>query len=214
MAGSLHDFHHQRGLALIVALVLLLVMTMVAVVAMRSTTLDLKMTTNTTLNRRAFQNSDGSRVSIGPTIESHIFYRGWPNTLTGGTVPGSAKFDLPTELKIKDATKHYYMGENGTLTQILEEDAARKDPDIKFRADVNGDGEVNAEDMFADLWVTRAAALPAAGSGAAQGSGYLGTGVGAAGAGANVYLDLRSTGISAGNAGAKTGAEFRVLVRN
>lgn len=206
----------ERGFALIVALVLLLVMTMIAVVAMRSTTLDLKMTTNTTLNRRAFQNSDGSRVSIGPALSSHVFYRGWPVS-AGGTVPNSPAFVIPTEVTVIDGTKLYYMGENGVIKDLPKPDGDGLTPrveDMRFRADVNGNGTVDSDDMFSNLWVTRSGAALAGGSGAAQGSGYIGTGVGAAGADAHVFLDLRSRGSALGNAQVRTGADFRVLVKN
>lgn len=202
----------EQGLALIVALILLLVMTMVAVVAMRSTTLDLKMTTNTTLNRRAFQTSDGSRLSVGPSLSSHVFYRGWPESV-GGTVPDTSNFVVPDEIAVAEPEHRYYLADNGSLEDLLDgtRDATE---DMRFRADVNGDGELDGDDMFANIWVTRVAAALASGSGAAQGSGYLGAGVGAAGADAHVFLDVRSRGRGVGNAETRTGADFRVLIRN
>ena len=203
----------QHGIALVVTLVLLMVMTMIAVVATRTTTVDLKMTTNTVLSRRAFQNSEGPRMSIGKTLESHVFYRGWP-TAIGGNVPATASFTVPTEIDVRDKASNYYLGTNGTVADFAKEPPpypSRK-ADLKFNL---GDPKSpNNTDMTADMWVTRAAAILAGGSGAAQGSGYLGPGVGASGAGAHVFFDLHSIGYAAGNASNMTGADYRVLVRN
>ncbi|MBI2801519.1 MAG: hypothetical protein HYX63_14775 [Gammaproteobacteria bacterium] len=204
----------EHGFALIVALVLLLVMTMIAVVAMRSTTLDLKMTTNTTLNRRAFQNSDGPRVAIGPALSYHVFYRGWPQSIPGGVVPNSTNFVIPPEVTVKDGSKLYYMGDNGVIKDLPAPDGDGLTPraeDMHFFGNANQGGR---NDMVSSIWVTRTGAALAGGSGAAQGSGYIGTGVGAAGADAHVFLDLRSTGSAAGNAQVRTGADFRVLIKN
>lgn len=203
----------QAGVALITTLVLLMVMTMIAVVATRTTTTDLKMTTNTVLSRRAFQNSDGPRVSIGKSLESHVFYRGWPASV-GGSVPSTASFPIPKELDIVDKESNYYEGKNGTFEDFIKEAPpfpSRK-VDIRFK---RGDADKpTSADMFADIWVTRVAALPAPGSGSAQASGYLGPGVGSAGAGAHVFFDLHSIGYAPGNAQNMTGADYRVLIRN
>ena len=209
----------QRGMALVVALVLLLVMTMVAVVATRTTTVDLKMTTNTVLARRAFQNSEGARTAIGPMLESHVFYRGWP-TAIGGSVPTTAAFSVPDEVAVEDVASNYFQGTNGNLSDFEDTNGRldlrniTRDRDLRFEADSNGDGIPDSTDMMSDIWVTRTAALLAAGSGAAQGSGYLGPGVGASGAGAHVYFDIKSRGQGPGNAANFTGADYRVLVRN
>ena len=206
----------QRGMAVVVALILLLVMTMVAVVATRTTTIDLKMTTNTTLARRAFRNSEGSRTSLGPTLEDHVFYRGWPTTITGGTAPATANFNIPTEIAIANGASNYFMGTNGVLENVppVTAPSTERFRDVQFRLDTDTDGFPDNTDVFGDIWVTRVASMLAAGSGAAQGSGYLGPGVGASGAGANVFFDVRSRGQSAGNASIITGADYRVLVRN
>lgn len=203
----------QRGMALVVALILLLVMTMVAVVATRTTTVDLKMTTNTTLARRAFQGSEGSRTSLGPSLEDHVFYRGWPSTITGGTAPATANFDIPTEVEVMNGASNWFMGTNGRLADLGPPTSSRTH-DVEFELDVDGDSFPDNEDMFADIWVTRVASMLIPGAGAAQGSGYLGPGVGAAGAGANVFFDVRSEGQAAGNVEMVTGADYRVLVQN
>ena len=204
--------HIERGMALVIALIMLLVMTMIAVVATRTTTVDLKMTTNTTLSRRAFQSSEGARTAVGPTLEDHVFYRGWP-TAIGGTAPATASFDIPTEVEVVNATADYFMGTNGALADLVSDPYARTE-DMRFKLDTDGDNSPDNTDMFSDVWVTRTASMLSPGSGAAQGSGYLGPGVGAAGAGAHVFFDMRSIGVSAGNAVIVTGADYRVLVRN
>lgn len=195
----------QRGLALIVAMVLLLVMTMVAVIAMRSTTLDLKMTANTTQARRAFQTSDGTRDSVSPVLASHVFYHGWPDAI-GGTVSESADFEIPDEITIVDPSQRIDMAENGTLEEIAD-----RDKDIEFRDDVADDDELGNEDVYGDVWVTRIGVQPAFGSNLVSNASDQGAGAGAA----NKYLlfDLRAAGRALGNARSFTGSDYRALSR-
>lgn len=195
----------QRGLALIVAMVLLLVMTMVAVIAMRSTTLDLKMTANTTQSRRAFQTSDGTRDSVSPVLAAHVFYHGWPNAI-GGTVTESASFEIPDEITITDPDKRFDMGENGSFEEL-----AIREQDVEFRDDVEDDDELDNEDVYGDIWVTRIGVQPAFGSNLVSNSSDQGAGSGAA----NKYLlfDLRAAGRALGNARSFTGSDYRALSR-
>jgi len=195
----------QRGLALIVAMVLLLVMTMVAVIAMRSTTLDLKMTANTTQARRAFQTSDGTRDSVSPVLAAHVFYHGWPNAI-GGTVTESANFEIPDELTITAPDKRIDMGENGSFEELAE-----REKDVEFRDDVEDDDELDNEDVYGDIWVTRIGVQPAFGSNLVSNSSDQGAGSGAA----NKYLlfDLRAAGRALGNARSFTGSDYRALSR-
>ncbi len=195
----------QRGLALIVAMVLLLVMTMVAVIAMRSTTLDLKMTANTTQSRRAFQTSDGTRDSVSPVLAAHVFYHGWPDAI-GGEVTETANFEIPDEITVMDATLRYDMGENGDF-----EDLATRARDIEFRDDVDNDDELDNEDVYGDIWVTRIGVQPAFGSNLVSNASDQGAGSGAV----NKYLlfDLRAAGRALGNARSFTGSDYRALSR-
>ena len=190
------------------------------------------MTNNTALGRRAFQASEGGRMVLGPMIDAHIFNRGWPSAeVTGGAVPPSANFPVPDEVDVWMGGRSdpggfmLFMGDNGCLfADNCNEYAQRagdardtgRDEDIRFRAEIPGGAENDLEpgEIFANVWITRIGALPAPGSGAAQSSGYLGPGVGSAGAGSHVYFDIRSEGRVIGNANARTGADYRVLVRN
>lgn len=196
----------HRGMALIVSLVLLLVMTMVAVVAMRSTTLDIKMTTNSTQSRRAFENSDGSRDAMTPLLEAHVFYHGWP-TSVGGTVAESANFTIPNGLSLRDPDLRFDLAQNGVYSRFN----ATVDPDATYNDDVNADGVMDPEDFNSRLWVTRIGIQPAAGTN--LGSNAADQGVGGGAANKYVIFDLRSDGSAVGNARARTGADYRALVR-
>lgn len=198
----------ERGLALIVALVLLLVMTMVAVVAMRSTTTDLKMTTNTTLNRRAFQASEGARTLLGPLLSGHAFYAGWPTSL-GGTLPDeSFTFAVLDGIAIADAGDDNLpiYRDNGDLGEMLDRANARhQSPDLTYNADVDGDGDLDSNDLFADIWVTWV------GRQAVEGAPQEFQGVTVSPA--YVFFDVRALGRAPGNARTQTSADFRVLVK-
>ncbi len=194
----------QRGIALVITLVLLLVMTMIAVVAMRTTTVDLKMTTNTVLLRRAFQNSEGARTIIDQVVSAHLFNRGWPPAL-GGT--GQAGYDLPDGVTPVNLAANLATNENGTLDQVGPPTFVR-DPDIRFKHDLNGDNVVDTNDMFANIWVTWLVTRPIPGVDLQIGAASSG-----AGAMAQSIMDIRSRGVAPGNAQLITGAEYRALVK-
>lgn len=205
MPRKIPDAASNGGFALIVALVLLLVLTMVAVIAMRSTTLDLKMSANTTLARRAFQASDSTRDAVKPALASHVFYHGWPSSI-GGNVGEAADFDLPETLNVTDASKRLDMGENGEFSALAD-----RWPDLEFRDDVQGDGMLAADDVYGDIWVTRIGVQPAPGTNLVSNAADQGAGGGAANK--YIFFDLRAAGRATGNARASTGSDYRALSR-
>ncbi len=198
----------QQGFALIVALVLLLVMTMVAVVAMRSTTLDLKMTTNTALNRRAFQASEGVRMLMGPILDSLTYYQGkWPEALGGDMddaeygVPQLAEFADFIEVEDLDDDKSPFR-QPYSLEELNDPGNARHDnPDIRFFSDEDGDGVVDSEDIRTDVWITKLGEKPDSGKILGQDTSLN-----------YVIYQIRAVGRSAGNARVETTADFRALL--
>lgn len=194
-----------RGFALIVALILLLVMTMIAVVAMRSTTLDLKMTTNSALYRRAFQAAETVRASLAPIFEASIYETEWPAALVGATngfddalLPASAD---PANFTMTDDDYNPMGGTDVTLESVEDPgDARHTTPDIKYLADLNDDGVVENEDIKTDIWVTK------------LGPGRALTAAGGPGDGTEiktVLFEIRARGRAASNAESVTQAEFR-----
>ena len=205
----------QQGFALIVALVLLLVMTMVAVVAMRSTTLDLKMTTNTALNRRAFQASEGMRMLIGPILDAHTYHQGkWPKELDKNSPIDNTVYGVPGLEEFKgfitvnpDPTKtpfsHYYkLWDFGDDPDHPPDHPDRPvTPDFKFLSDVNKDLKVDSEDIRTEVWVTKLGEKPDSGKILGQDTALN-----------YVIYQIRAVGQSAGNARVETTADFRALL--
>lgn len=193
----------QQGFALIVALVLLLVMTMVAVVAMRSTTLDLKMTTNTALNRRAFQASEGMRMLIGPILDAHTYHQGkWPESLVVGGmndvdygVPDLGKFEKFITVEDPDPAKapfrHPYDLKDLNGPPVREHDFLFFDPALVGKAD----------DIRTEVWVTKLGEKPDSGKILGQDTALN-----------YVIYQIRAVGQSAGNARVETTADFRALL--
>lgn len=195
------------GFALIVALILLLVMTMVAVVAMRSTTLDLKMTTNTALNRRAFQTAESVRAIIGPLLEAHAFWDGWPEGLVGGATgldDGLFPTGLdPLHITIVDKDS-YPIRQPYTLETVEDPADPRQDtPDIRYHP-VAEDGIIDNVDMYVDVWITKLGVGKAENM-VLESGGSLNS--------LPVIFDVRARGRSAGNASVETRADFRVRIK-
>ncbi len=207
MAKHTHPVR-DRGMVLVTALVLLAVLTLVAVVAMRTTTLDLRMTTNTMLKARAFQNSEGARVQTPGPFDEHLFNQGWPDTLTGGTRPANLFTDLPDGLDIVDASKNLFDLDEGVKTWVMT-----------YRLDGNADSEVKhktpaPQDISADIHVTNLGASLASGASTAMVSGYEGLGKGSAGGGSYLIFDVQSEGYAANRTKATTGSDVRIAIKN
>ncbi|MDZ7737245.1 MAG: PilX N-terminal domain-containing pilus assembly protein [Gammaproteobacteria bacterium] len=196
----------QTGMVLVICLIMLLVLTLVAAVAMRSTTVDLQMTTNTMLKTRAFQGSESGRVMSTGVLSSHVFYRGWP-----GNIASTASFTLPDYLDVTDSNSELWVSNNADLG-----DMSAGAEDMTYMVDGNNDGDYDAqEDINSTIYVTKlGAAVPISGSGLGQVMGGEGAGVGAAGSGAAIYFDVRARGLAPGNARSVTGVDYRHVVNN
>ena len=199
-AARPHSGSRPQGLALVVALVLLLVMTMIAVIAMRTTTLDLKMTTNTALSRRAFEASESIRVLVGPLIFSMADTKGWPVAL-GGTEANSGFPPLDPHITLVNPTVAPSNPNNADLVADLDTGGSARlaAPDIRYQPDLNGNGVIDPEDIHVDIWITK--------TGTVTGSPRTGGGTGTV---SFEMYEVRSQSRGAGNAAIKTGSTFRV----
>lgn len=209
----------QKGAALFVGLMLLLVMTIVAVTAMRSTNLEVRMARNDNQKMNAFVTSEGPRPLSGDVLDDHIFDRGWDGVST------------PDGLKITTATA-VTMGANddGSTFCLNNSGSWETENGSTCVADGLYDsapivlGDTNTLDKhmvysFAGsdgttrLTLNKVATKLATGTSAAMVSGYEGTGKAAAASGANIYFDIRSAG-RFNEANVMTGTDYRIVIRN
>ena len=76
----------QRGIALFIGLVFLVMLTLVSLIVMRGTLLEMRMTTATAQHEQAFELSETAREVPEAILALHVFNRGWPESW-GGSVP-------------------------------------------------------------------------------------------------------------------------------
>jgi hypothetical protein len=77
---------NQRGSALVMALLMLVVLTLIGISATSTTTFELQIATNDKLFKRAFYAADGATEMCGEVIEQNIEERDWNNKITRGNL--------------------------------------------------------------------------------------------------------------------------------
>ncbi|HET6906269.1 MAG TPA: PilX N-terminal domain-containing pilus assembly protein [Rhodanobacteraceae bacterium] len=235
-ATSIRRFQHipapsrQRGMALFVGLVFLVVLSLVAVIAMQSTFLEMRMATNVARHEEAFQMSDSMRGALGPFLEANLLTGGWPVSW-GGTAPDS-QFDwssvcpnasLPVtaaNCPLVNTFKTAIAGATTPFKQItgpLDPGEQPYDPSTWVtdftltQANPNGIGKIAASISLVPDGI-----VPNQGSGTAQAAGYRGLGVSTAAGGFAKFFEVQAIGLSpsdGSNGRAVTIAQYRTVTR-
>jgi hypothetical protein len=206
---------HHQGFALIVSLLLLLVLTTVALIAVRGSGMETQMAANTVMRTESFQVSEAGRVELATLVDVHAFNRGWPAQI-GGTVQ-NAEFNLPipsglticaissdasvnecvapdpatcvegSELGPQqgDCPRAWYVG--NTELDTFRPTGRHLDAQLRTLAD-------NEIPLRVDLSVWKLATALNTGSGAAMVAGYEGTGKAAAASGGLLFFYVNSRG--------------------
>ncbi|WP_114240125.1 PilX N-terminal domain-containing pilus assembly protein [Dyella sp. C9] len=222
----------QRGVALFVGLVFLTVLSVVALVAMRGTLMEMHMVNNVAAHERAFEVSESLRAVPVALFDEHTFNRGWPLAAMGGTVPDTNFGTFP-----RCGSKP--VGSNGVSCNVLTATAIRSSDDtglvnfydIAFRAEEKpydpSTWMGNAPDVTitvcnsgactsggsARIWIRPDGTALSDGSGAAQAAGYRGEGNAAASGGGAMYFQILSEG-TANASRAVTLSQYRQRISN
>lgn len=217
---------NQQGFVLITAAVFLIVLTLVAVTAMKSTSLELRMSNNETIRMEAFDASEAPRVLTADLLDVHTFNRGWPK-IAGGTVENNIfDYAMPAGLTVRDKNGNdtpddLYLGnEESTFspTGLL--------PDVHYANTISPTDQTDIS-VQSDIAVYKLRAALSPGAGSAMVAGYEGVGRASAAAGSSIYYRVFSRGVnpdaswdeatgtwSSATAQSCTACEYRSVVRN
>lgn len=224
----------QRGVALFVGLVFLVMLSLVAIVVMKDTLLETRMTTATARHEQAFEASETGRLIPETILAAHVFNRGWP-TSWGGSIPDSA-FDLnatfghrPDWIKLLDpATTSgeglQSCGGVGLVIFYMPQACATHADNYMYTPSAwdasvvmttCSDGSATCasnREIKTTVAMIRDGVTVNKGSGAAQSMGYASIGVGTAKGGSALYLQIRSDARVPGNGRAATIAQYKLNI--
>jgi hypothetical protein len=221
----------QRGATLFVGLMFLLVLTLVALVSMRGTTLELKMATNQSQHQTAFQLAESMRLMTGAIVSQNTLNRGmqnfsgsaqnWANIGGSGPVGGQPGGGTACTSSSMSAALQLYQNESATsysTTWHTIPGVFRGNVPTATAADIAG----NPDKILANCstapggsaWsnIFAIGTRPNPGTGSAQNESA--TGVGAGGGGASRWFEIRSQAQIGDGAGVVTAAEYRQPIVN
>ena len=169
--------NNQRGSALVIALLMLVVLTLIGISATTTTTFELQIAGNDKLFKRAFYAADGATEMGGELIEQNIEDRDW--TLGDDSVAIDADHPLSVG-NVRVESPNPYMN---------------RDPDDPIPTDTNRDAVVPKDASDTDPHTNIKAVgntTLSTGSAVQLIAGYEGKGKGAAGGGAWITYDVRA----------------------
>jgi hypothetical protein len=218
----------QGGVALLVGIIFLIVLSVVALMTMRGTLLEMRLTSNSARHEAAFEASEALRSVPVSLFDQHVFERGWPTSF-GGTVP-DADFTYSSTLapsllaQVKTALKTDCSGSVslfygslqpacGTLPQETLYDPSTWHPDMVIAVCDKASQSCSAN-VSSTMAVVPDGTILRDGAGGAQSAGYRGLGVGAAGGGADMLFEINSIATAPGQGVSTTQTQYHQNIRN
>lgn len=216
-------------------MVLLIILTMVALFAMRGTLLEMRLTSSVAQHELAFEASEAARQIPEAVLSSYAYYHGWPQGW-GGTVP-DAQYGLDSVFANRPTWKTLLTPSdgqglqtscNGALANFIlnvpclpgQSDAYNYDPSqwattFILNTCLNGQATCSSSAQAVNkVAIVRDGVAPNVGSGAAAQQGYASVGVGTAKGGALLMLQIRSQSTTPGGGQATTIAQYRLNIVN
>lgn len=221
----------QRGSTLFVGLMFLLVLSLVAIVSMRGTTLELKMATNQSQHQTAFELAESMRLMTGAIVSQNTLNRGmqnfsgsaqnWANISGSGPVGGQPGGGTACSSSSMSASLQLYQNESASsysTTWHTIPGLFKGNVPSGTAANIAG----NPNKLLANCstapggsaWANIYAIGTRQNSGTGSAQNESATGVGAGGGGASRWFEIRSQGQIGDGAGVVTAAEYRQPIVN
>lgn len=210
--------HAQQGFALFLGLIFLLMITLVAVTAMRGTSLELAMANNTALREEAFEGAESARMALIRSLLPMMSCGRWPqgarltsdnsaaclslSCSTNNEFPNTANYPWETRLTVDSPPR--LLSEAMPSQDINNPKTYVPRFTLKFGTGLAGIAAVGAAQLPVGL---------PPGSGAAMSLGYEGLGSGSARYNGVIYFDLTATATHQG-AQPSVGGHFRAMTRD
>lgn len=228
---------HQKGVALFVGMIFLIMLSLVALFVMRDTLLEMRLTTATAQHEQAFEASEEARQIPEAILQAHVQNRGWPSSW-GGTVP-DGMFDLnaiyagrtswiamlnPTTTSGKGLQPSctgtglvtFYMAQAcSTQDASYNYSPSNWTSSVNFSVCENGAASCSSSSQIQDqVSIVRDGTAVNQGVGAAQAQGYSSVGVGSSTGGSSLLLQVRSQATLPSKSQAVTIAQYKLSITN
>lgn len=229
----------QGGYALVTSIIFLVILTIVAVAALKSSGLEARMGANTAFHTQALEGSELVRHTVDTLIDANVFNRGWPSSKAGGQVADN-QFDCDSLSLIMGPNASPCGSGTTTVGYTIKTDPIRGGLRTWFDNN-NGNTGFNPNSLHIDATYTQvidskrtingglsvyklyAGLVP--GSGSQMDAGYLGLGRSAAAGGGRIFFYVNGDACDYGSStdcstshGAQssvdTSAVYRELIRN
>lgn len=195
------------GQVLLMSLVLLAVLSLIAVLTLRSLGLNLRAAGDYGAQLSAFEASEAARGQLLPLLRAHLQSRGWPRRW-GGDVDDSVFAQVPASITLAGGLSRLWYLDNSESSAAFSPLAL--DIDARFDRDY-GDAQAPLR-LQADLAVYRLRAVALDSGNAAFAQAYEGSGQSLAAGGGAVLFYVHSEAREVGSeASAITGAVYRYV---
>lgn len=178
----------EQGMALISALLLLLVISLLAVGLSMDSSMDIRFAAYQKFQAKAFGAAESGMMAASDILESNIDESGW-DTAPPFTFPHLSP-DYVGTLQIVDGGT-FYLDENLTEDQTL---------------DMTGD-------IPADVVIQKVNSVVAKGGAMQVAAGYAGMGKGLGGGGAHILYNIEADGSDADNVSSRVAMHYRVVTK-
>ncbi len=182
----------ERGMALISALLLLLVVSLLAVGLSMDSSMDVRLAAYQKFRARAFGFAESGMMAGADILESNVADSGWDDTPPFVFPHLSAQYKGTLDILANGlANGTFYLDENANENQTMA---------------MTGDIEAAVITQKVVSGITKGSAMQVA-------AGYAGVGKGLGGGGAHVIYNIQSTGTDASNATATVAMNYRMVTK-